>query len=81
MPRKKQVLVEAPVEAPVEVFAEPVVETPVLCGHVNRHWTGKDEMVCILPVGHAGHHNAPYVNRGTPDVAAWTDEAGYAISQ
>ena len=85
MPRKKK---EMPIqksdsftagkpEPVVEAAPEPVaeVETLVLCGHVNRHYTGKEEMACELPKGHAGNHKK---GTGTDE---WKDEAGYAINK
>lgn len=66
---KPEPIVETP------VVAEPVVETLVLCGHVNRHWTGAEEMACELPKGHAGNHK-----KGTTGTDEWKDEAGYAIN-
>ena len=62
---------------------EPIVETPVeklqppkeyyaICGHVNKHWTGAEPMTCVLDVGHAGNHEAPYVTRsGMIEKGAW----------
>jgi hypothetical protein len=53
---------------------EAIVElAPAVCGHVNKHYTGADVMACVLPKGHAGNHEAPYVNRGMVEIGAWNN--------
>lgn len=58
--------------------AEPKEEPK--CGHVNRHYTGKDVLACVLKPGHEGNHKAPYtLLNGQTEMGEWKDEAGIAI--
>ncbi len=54
------------------------------CGFVNRHYTGATEMKCVLPKGHQGDHQAPYLrprNDGVLEnaMAVWSDDAGIPV--
>lgn len=69
-----------PVVEPVVEEAAPVFVSSV-CGHQNKHYTGADDMTCVLTKGHIGNHQAPYVNRGMVEIAAWKDEAGYGSNR
>jgi hypothetical protein len=57
------------------------------CGFVNRHWLGEEIMVCVLPKGHAGNHQAPYKrppqagsNVLEDALASYGNDAGVAIT-
>jgi hypothetical protein len=63
----------APAPTPAPVEAEVAVVAASVCGHVNKHYTGADEMACVLTKGHIGNHEAPYVNRGMVEIGAWND--------
>ena len=51
-----------------------------VCGHVNRHWTGEEELTCVLVLGHSGNHKAPYkLGNGATEMGQWKDEAGTPV--
>jgi hypothetical protein len=66
---------------PVPVEAESALVSAAVCGHINKHYTGADEMACVLTKGHAGNHEAPYVNRGMVEIGAWSDAAGTPVNK
>jgi hypothetical protein len=59
-----------------------------VCGHINEHWTGADEMTCELTPGHEGPHSTIYHAIGYKEGQKiidedqrtyWSDEAGIPI--
>lgn len=75
MPKKKEVIEEVPLEERLDLAADLQGGMPVekviekqeqakACSHTNRQSYGIDgklePLVCILPKGHAGDHQAPY---------------------
>jgi hypothetical protein len=73
--------VPEPTPTPAPVEAEVAVVSASVCGHINKHYTGADEMACVLTKGHLGNHEAPYVNRGMVEIGAWKDEAGTPVNK
>lgn len=68
---------------------EEVDETPIVCGHVNAHYTGKGELACDLPQEHDGAHSAEHDTVDWKDGSKvfegrkrtyWTDLAGTPVS-
>lgn len=72
---------------PGDAEGEPTKE---VCGHVNRHYTGDEEMTCDLKPGHDGPHHAVFhakdyqegliVFDGEKDTH-WSDMAGTPVNQ
>ena len=67
MPAKRKTKSKA-----VAAIVEKPVKVVTACGHINRHYTGKEELACVLLKGHPGDHEADYPNGR----AYWGDAAG-----
>ena len=67
-------------------------KTPPMCGHVNEHYQGTDQMTCTLAPNHSGNHQASYKrlilnSEKLPTgaqyenaTAAWNDDAGIPLA-
>lgn len=80
--RPKKVVVESTpadiaLEKQIEDAAVEFVSTPnEPCGHKNIHYSKTNPLVCELPKGHEGDHEADYVNVQGPQRGYWGDAAG-----